>query len=662
MALAAHWDGVLAESSWGDNSRFDGANKLTFSFFMRVNANVASGYPGWFGKMKATTSFWDGFSMSIYNGDETRPMWNFRDDNDAFDLGSSDQMTINAWHHYLVQYDGTLADASRVIIYQDGSILSATVNQGPIATTIRPAAGTELSFGGAMPCDLQEFCIWKDRVITDTEIISRLSDGWSPAFFFPEDHGFYVTTDGQLIEHTGYASEVDTAPTIPGGLTFIEGNEIIRPTGPLFVSAPKHAANYSQARLPRLSQAITATAPFVATVADALPSAEQAVAGYTDTDGTIAQTLPEPTQAVAGYTDTDGTIAQTLPSLAQAIAAMNTINVLINESFGVAEAVGLDVGKNVSDTVNFNETYIDLINFIVNIAESFGIAEVAAKDFTMDDFEETLGVAEAVGLDVGKNVSDTVNFNETYIDLINFIVNIAESFGIAEVAAKDFTMDDFEETLGVAESVAKTPEMVANETVGFAEVESHTVAYVRNIAVSLGVAEAIDKDVTLNKAETVAFVERLVRNANAVISDIVLQTGDADLAAFTTELKTGAPAAYAAFEAFIEGQRDVKETAIQYILGTITDSLPRLNELRGVIDMEDVRDRGEETFSTAVKKSITFNRTFVVAPNVNATQKGGSTLASPIVSNVSKTGFDLELRDKTDALVTGTAAWIAEGY
>lgn len=91
----------------------------------------------------------------------------------------------------------------------------------------------------------------------------------------------------------------------------------------------------------------------------------------------------------------------------------------------------------------------------------------------------------------------------------------------------------------------------------------------------------------------------------------------------------------------------------------------RIETLRVVLDVPDVIKELKDESIPAAGKSYAFatlGLTFVNIPFVTITHKGGLINKVHIVKNLSLTGFDLELRDRTDALVAGTVDIKIQGY
>ena len=87
-----------------------------------------------------------------------------------------------------------------------------------------------------------------------------------------------------------------------------------------------------------------------------------------------------------------------------------------------------------------------------------------------------------------------------------------------------------------------------------------------------------------------------------------------------------------------------------------------LTDAKFIVDVPDVRDRG--TVAVPVGGlTVAFNQPFNAPPEVQATFKGGATIAVPQIGTITTSGFQLTLiNPATQASVAGNASWAAEGY
>jgi hypothetical protein len=168
-------------------------------------------------------------------------------------------------------------------------------------------------------------------------------------------------------------------------------------------------------------------------------------------------------------------------------------------------------------------------------------------------------------------------------------------------------------------------------------------------------------DFTLNIDETIGANDELRRNANAVVSDVVIGSYDITPEQFSDLLGSGSSPGYTPFSWMMSGVYSYQNAIVKVVLAAKSGAVPLVKAMEVQIDVPDVFDRG--TAEIAVGGSIvSFNRFFHAAPEVVATLKSGTTIAQPKVILVTDESFTVELIDSSGASVSGTISWAARGY
>lgn len=146
-----------------------------------------------------------------------------------------------------------------------------------------------------------------------------------------------------------------------------------------------------------------------------------------------------------------------------------------------------------------------------------------------------------------------------------------------------------------------------------------------------------------------------------IISDLLVHEADMTFVAFQDQFDQAGPVAYDAWRPFIPGDQEYTKAVFRAAIISL-GSIPSFNELALTVDVPDVFDRGLKTTSAAGVVAVTFARPFYAAPEVNATLKSGSIVAIPRVTNITTTGFDVDLVNTSNARVVGDVSWAAKGY
>jgi predicted phage tail protein len=123
-------------------------------------------------------------------------------------------------------------------------------------------------------------------------------------------------------------------------------------------------------------------------------------------------------------------------------------------------------------------------------------------------------------------------------------------------------------------------------------------------------------------------------------------------------------AGYSNFTPYIVGDYNYLNAIIKTILTSTSDSTPQVNVLEMLVDLPDITDGGSNVATSASGPvTVNFNRPFNIAPVVTAVQQGGTGLAIPqIVGTPTKTSFQIQTVNASNALVAAEISWAAKGY
>ncbi len=333
-----------------------------------------------------------------------------------------------------------------------------------------------------------------------------------------------------------------------------------------------------------------------------------------------------------------------------------------SESLTFSEKPTRAVALNKFETLNFVETYTDLIAYVLRIVESLTFSEKYARSGTKTVFE-VFQVGEGLARQLVWRKYETLALAETYTDLIAFILRVSESFSLAEKPAKGITKPQAE-SFRLSDTLARSQVKSISEAVSFAEALGRTVAYRRSINEGFAIGEALKRAQTLKLSEAFGLVEQYRRRANGVISDMIVASTEITAQDFMDILESGHPPGYTNFRDFIQGDYTYQRALFRAILTSSNADRGYIDGLRVTVDVPDVFDRGTAQVVTAANGvTVVFTRQFRVAPEVTLTFKGGTTIAVPrILGSVSITGFTAVLENTSGTRVTGAISWVAQGY
>jgi hypothetical protein len=303
------------------------------------------------------------------------------------------------------------------------------------------------------------------------------------------------------------------------------------------------------------------------------------------------------------------------------------------------------------------QNYSLLIEYDLGFSESTNRAVgslIWSESFSISDNKVTNSVS--------KLLATAIAFNETYTDIINFLLRVEETVGFAEVAGTTQYLP-VEEMFGVGSGFNMDINKNVDEEIAFAEIMANVVTFLRSFESELSFTEATNKLYDLDiPEETITFVEEQIRRANAVFSDLKVGEGDVDQKDFEARLRAAAPVGFDRFRNYQPGDYKFQKILVRHIFRAFSVDQPRMSELKTVVDVPDITDRGEVSL-LAAEKFVTFNRAFAVPPEVTATLKGGTVFAIPrITDDITNEGFNICLVDANNNMVAGKISWKAEGY
>jgi enamine deaminase RidA (YjgF/YER057c/UK114 family) len=332
-----------------------------------------------------------------------------------------------------------------------------------------------------------------------------------------------------------------------------------------------------------------------------------------------------------------------------------------SESLGLADADAFAATASVAEVLSLSETYIDLIAFILTAAETIGIGETAPRQITQSPFAEILGLVDSVS----KNPTTVTNEAWGTFEQDAAVIGqaIAESTAFTAQSTRDAVIPR-SSTFTLGEFRAAEANQSSLRSLAFAETYTHLIAFIAQIPEQISIADARGNTLTKQAAERLALLDRLLRASGAVIADLAFQTTVLDDEGFAALVAEARPLGFSAFRDLTPGDYEYARALIRLALAAPSTSNSRiaLTDARFIVDVPDIRDRG--TVAVPIGGlTVAFSQPFNAPPEVQATFKGGATIAVPQIGTITTGGFQLTLiNPATESPVAGNASWAAEGY
>lgn len=155
------------------------------------------------------------------------------------------------------------------------------------------------------------------------------------------------------------------------------------------------------------------------------------------------------------------------------------------------------------------------------------------------------------------------------------------------------------------------------------------------------------------------------KNANCSFSEITVFNHSMTPDFFINKVEGGGPPGFSNFRKFLPGDYEYRKAKIKAVLSTVSDDTPSFSNLKVIVDVPDIHNKGTAIISNAsTGADVVFYRPYSVnPPDVIMSFKGGvGGVATPEITNESLTGFTVKLINSSGTYITGSVTWAADGY
>ncbi|MEN7527842.1 hypothetical protein [Cupriavidus sp. DL-D2] len=334
---------------------------------------------------------------------------------------------------------------------------------------------------------------------------------------------------------------------------------------------------------------------------------------------------------------------------------------LTRENFALLEAIRKSTDLSPQELLGIRGCYVDNVAFQLRVVETVSMLEKAGRGISIP-FTESFSLSESEQKTIGLSASEALNLLEVFSRAVDWRLAPGEQVGITVVEGRHPQLGR-NESLAISEKSNREIGLGKNELLAFAEVFGRTVVFKRAIAEGLTAADSLSKAYEMEQAEAVRLVEALMRNPNAVVSDMLVSNQDVTFQDFLRIVNTGRIPGYGDFRTFVQGDYEYSEAMFRVLLDATSSDRGSISDLKVSVDVPDVFDRGMAFIEDAENGLyVQFSRPFHITPEMSMLLKGGTTLAFPKLITLDQYGFTVKLFDKNDVAVTGSVSWSAHGY
>jgi hypothetical protein len=398
-----------------------------------------------------------------------------------------------------------------------------------------------------------------------------------------------------------------------------------------------------------------------------------------------------------------------LEGVAVADSRSSDVTHVSSEAIAVADSVSKVVAQSLNDAFGFVDALVNGIG--ANHAEGLSVQELVAKSIAVPK-QEALGLGESLtngvmarlfeqlvaadalssavdtkhaeGLSVQELISKSVDLPMQEVLLLDsFVANgisvklfeqlaavdglvkssavsIAEYLLTQDVLAKGYTLPQ-SETVAVQDQSRHDAAVSLAESLSVIDVWGRVVAFQRALSEGLSVQEATGRAASLPFAETFALADEYRKNANAVVSDMLIAQGDITPEQFAALLEGARPPGFGEFQPFINGDYEYKRALMKVAMTATGAERAAVRQCALEVDVPDVFDGGTASVVSGGTE-VLFNREFHEPPEVAIVWKGGTSIAIPRLLEITKQSFIVELVTPEGVGVSGTVSWSANGY
>ena len=332
-----------------------------------------------------------------------------------------------------------------------------------------------------------------------------------------------------------------------------------------------------------------------------------------------------------------------------------------SEAFGIFDNRQQIATGTRSEPLRIAETYIDLIAFVLKVAESFVLSELSGKQILPKPAAEVFSLGDAGTRQTSKTVAQSLGIIDGRTGALQRLS--AETVSLTERNLCLALIPKLE-ALVLTESRRASIQPDVRRSLTLSETYTDIIGFILQIAEAFAVLDRTSRSQTHLSKEQIALLDRILRASNAVIADLSFRTTPLDEEDFASLISQSKPLGFSAFRDLIPGDYEYAKALVRLILEAPVTTANRvaLSQARLNIDVPDVRDRGTVAVA-ATGTVVAFNRAFNAPPEIQATFKGGTILAIPQIGAITTTGFEILLiNPDTQVPVAGNASWSAEGF
>lgn len=331
--------------------------------------------------------------------------------------------------------------------------------------------------------------------------------------------------------------------------------------------------------------------------------------------------------------------------------SLNAEQKVFSSNVILSEHRGKGLEKLIAESTDFAVTYFDYISFLLNFVESIHIDSDVLKGYETD-FRDNLSASESNTKKHGFSYHEQIALLDAFVRIAEFYRKLDQRL---QLSSKNSTekCKHFFSFLNVQDKSLKDENKTALEAISVGESYAKYAGFFRDFDEWAVITEKLAKAYGLSEVEAARVNSSILHKARAVISDICFSTNEIDV---------DSPPGYGPFKTFLPGDYTYQKAIFKTLIETtLTGKKALLDEYSIKVDLPDIQDMGTSSISDEPAK-VKFNQRFFRIPEVTITMRAGSgAVPVPVITEVTREYFIVELKGVDGSLTSGTISWTALG-
>lgn len=289
----------------------------------------------------------------------------------------------------------------------------------------------------------------------------------------------------------------------------------------------------------------------------------------------------------------------------------------------------------------------------------YGVVSVVQRADFYSAIDEDFSLSDGIRGDFSHSLSESICLSDFIKS--SFLANVYEDFLLSDSFGSQFSKKHFDSFV-LSDNARYSLSSKYPELFALSDSISSLSDFRRLYSENLLISDSLFGSFGSNFYDDFSLSDSFIRGIDFALGNLGIKTTDLDLTSFLSSFDT--PFGYSPFQEFIVGEYEYDQAIFRTTISSLNHSVnTAINKLDIHVDIPDTVDRGTAVLF-AENTFVSFNKTYYTKPEVNVNINGGISgeVRIPHVTEITLTGFYVELRDLTNSLVSGQISWTSNGY